>query len=175
MRLVSLWLASVGRLPKHLFGLVSFGFLDVTHTAGGNDAMVEERGWESWKQSHQCDWLSGQRPNWRQKVGGRENESERERECRRNRKEVGIVLKPFKCPLEGSGGCQICWACHYCLPAYLWLSSYTSVIICFICPFCSVHKVHMLGEVNSCQKSEFSTWMPSCTSSVESLHIMWSM
>lgn len=44
MSLVSIWLGNAGCIPEDLFGLVSPGFLDVTHTEGGNDAMVEERG-----------------------------------------------------------------------------------------------------------------------------------
>lgn len=34
----------------------------------------------------------------------------------------GVVFKPFKCPLEGSKGCQICGASQYWLPACVWVS-----------------------------------------------------
>lgn len=46
MRLVSIWLGGAGCLPKHLSGLVSPGFLDVAHTAGGSDVVVEGKGAE---------------------------------------------------------------------------------------------------------------------------------
>lgn len=75
MGLVSIWLGGAGCLPKHLFGLVSPGFLDVAHAAGGSDAVVEGKGGgraeNVEKQSHQCDWLSGQRPTRGQRKGGR--------------------------------------------------------------------------------------------------------
>lgn len=115
VRLVSIWLGGAGCLPKHLFGLVSPGFLDVAHTAGGSDAVVEgkggRRGENVEKQSHQCDWLSGQRPKRGQRKG-------RKTELKAVGEWVGRGgFKSFKCPPEGSRGCQIWEEARHWLPA----------------------------------------------------------
>lgn len=77
MSLVSIWLGSAGCIPEHLFGLVSPGFLDVTHTEGGNDAMVEERGLRELKTKPSL-WLVVWTEAKARTEGGREKEIERE-------------------------------------------------------------------------------------------------
>lgn len=66
--------------------------------------------------------------------GGKRGERQREGE---------IVLKPFKCPPEGSRGCQSCGAPQHQLPACVW-----GILLCtclrrsvFICPF--VRRPHL--------------------------------
>lgn len=82
MRLVSIWLGSFGCLPKHLFGFVRPRFLDVTHTAGGSDAMVEEKeveGVEN-KAINVIGCLDrGQREDRRSERGGRDGGTDRGR------------------------------------------------------------------------------------------------
>lgn len=83
---MSIWLDSAGCLPKHLFGLVSPGFLDVTHTAGGggSDAVVEGKGVERVenKAINVIGCLDrGQSEDRRRAGGGREEQKEGGGDC----------------------------------------------------------------------------------------------
>lgn len=69
--------------------------------------------WDSRKQSHQYDWLSGPRP--------KRGQEETERGGDRGKRDV--VFEPFKCPLVGSRGCQICRRAESPFPARADLSA----------------------------------------------------
>lgn len=95
MRLVSAWLSSAGILPKHLFGLVRSGFLDVTHTGEGNDALVGgKRGrWKELKTKPSLRLVVWTEAKVRTE-GGRETEWEHGRESvgRTDKKEGEIIF-----------------------------------------------------------------------------------
>lgn len=94
---------------------------------GGGGGLEKKAGWESWKQSHQCDGLSGRRPKRGQKEGGEEEQKER-----KGGGDGGLPSRLLSALWRGSWGCQICGASRCWLAACVceYPSVYLSVPMC---------------------------------------------